>query len=266
MKKKSVVIILSVSSDIGFFLAKKYLQDGYQVIGTYRFWGKLSEIEDLPDCRLFYCDISDKKSVQDFFRDLERMKIKWDIFISCVGDLRPYDNFFGTNFDVWEDSVRVNSTEQLRVVHALCPLRNKKTISSIVFFAGGGVNSAPIGLSAYTASKIMLIKMCELLDAENPDLKAFIVGPGYIKTKIHDSIKADIAKGKKQTNLADVYQVICWLTAQDKQVVGGRNFSIAHDPLFGIGACMLARELSEDPEMYKLRRCGNDCSPLISIH
>ncbi|MFH2018969.1 MAG: SDR family oxidoreductase [bacterium] len=255
---KPIIVILSASSDIGLYLAKRYLQDGYLVIGTYRLWGGLSDIEASSNCRLFHCDISDKKSIQDFLRDFGNSKINWDVFISCVGDLRPYGNFFGTNFDTWSDSARVNSIEQLRVVHALYPLRNKQTISSIVFFAGGGVNSAPNGLSSYTASKIMLIKMCELLDAENPDLKAFIIGPGYIKTKIHDLIKADIAKGKKETNLADVYSGIRWLTAQDKQIVGGRNFSIAHDPLFGVDACMLARELVEDSDMYKLRRHGND--------
>jgi len=32
MSKKPVVIILAVSSDIGVYLAKRYLQDGYRVI------------------------------------------------------------------------------------------------------------------------------------------------------------------------------------------------------------------------------------------
>ncbi len=255
---KPVVVILSVSSDIGFYLAKRYAQDGYRVMGTYRFLSRLAEIELLSSCHLFHCDISDKKSVENFLSDFEKLKINWDIFISCVGDLRPYGNFFEADFDAWSDSVRVNSIEQLRIVHALYPLRNKKTTPSVVFFAGGGTNNAPADLSAYIASKIMLTKMCELLDAENTDLKVFIVGPGYIKTKIHKSIKANIAQGKKETALGDVYQDIRSLIAQDKKVVSGRNFSVAHDPLFGVDACMLARELVENPNIYKLRRYGND--------
>lgn len=256
---KPVVVILSVSSDIGFYLAKKYLQDGYRVIGTYRYYHRklAKELESLPDCALFFCDVSEKAGITRFLCELKKYEIRWDIFISCVGNIRPYSNFFETDFDTWSNSVHINLIEQLRVTHALYPLRNKKIIPSIIFFAGGGVNSAPVGLSAYTASKIMLIKMCELLDAENPDIKTFIVGPGYIKTKIHDSIRENITRGKKETNLAGVYNGIRWLTAQDKQVVGGRNFSIAHDSLFGVDACALARELIENPEMYKLRRCGN---------
>lgn len=248
---KPVVIILSVSSDIGFYLAKRYTQDGYRVMGTYRFLSRLLEIEILSSCHLFHCDISDKKSVENFLSDFEKLKINWDIFISCVGDLRPYGNFFETDFDAWSDSVCVNSVEQLRIVHALYPLRNKKIMPSVVFFAGGGTNNAPTDLSAYIVSKIMLTKMCELLDAENPDLKVFIVGPGYIKTKIHDSIKANIAQGKKETNLADVYNSISWLISQDKKAVSGRNFSVAYDHL---GDNRLVGLLKEDSDMYKLRR------------
>jgi len=253
-KMKPTVIILSVSSDIGMYLAKRYLRNGYQIVGTYRSYGKLSEIDNLPDCRLFHCDISDKKSVKKFLKDFKKLRIHWNLFISCVGNLKPYGDFFKTDFDAWGNSVRVNSIEQLRVAHGLYPLRNKNAHPSIVFFAGGGVNNAVSHLSAYVVSKIMLIKMCELLDAENPDLKAFIIGPGYIKTKIHDLIKMDVTKGKKETKLIDVYNGIRWLTSQDKKVVGGRNFSIAFDPLFHGNEYILVKELLEDPNMYKLRR------------
>ena len=30
--------------------------------------------------------------------------------------------------------------------------------------------------------------MCELLDDENKDLNVFIVGPGWVKTKIHNQV------------------------------------------------------------------------------
>ena len=117
------------------------------------------------------------------------------------------------------------------------------------------MNSAPPKLSAYTASKIMLIKMCELLDAENSDLKFFIVGPGFVKTKIHDLIKANLTAGKKEIDMEDIYKGIRWLTAQEKIIVGGRNFSIAYDCL---GDDRLAGELWEHEDMYKLRRRKND--------
>lgn len=255
----TTVVILSISSDIGLYLAKRYLQDGFRVIGIYRSYGRLSEINKSPDCRLFHCDISDNGSVKNFLKDFKKLKIHWNLFISCVGDLRPYGDFFQVDFDAWSDSIHINSIEQLRIIHGLYPLRWKKSNPSVVFFAGGGVNNPVPRLSAYVASKIMLMKMCELLDAENDDLNVFIVGPGFIRTKIHKLIKTNIAKGKKETKMEDVYEGIRWLTSQDKNIVGGRNFSIAYDSLNSdIAREALAGELVKDKNMYKLRRHRND--------
>ena len=68
------------------------------------------------------------------------------------------------------------------------PYRRRERMSNVVFFAGGGTNSPLPDLSAYAASKIFLMKMCELLDDENEDLNVFIVGPGWVKTKIHEEV------------------------------------------------------------------------------
>ncbi len=262
MTAKPIVIILSVSSDIGLYLAKRYLQDGFRVVGTYRSsCGSLFEMAKSPDCILFYCDISNKKGVRSFLESFKKLRVHWNLFISCVGDLRPCDDFFQADFDAWSNSIHINSIEQLRVIHGLYPLRNEASVSSVVFFAGGGVNNAVPHLSAYITSKIMLIKMCELLDAENADLNIFIIGPGFIKTKIHKLVKMNIVpEEKKETNIENVYKSINWLISQGKNVAGGRNFSITHDSLYGDKGKILARELLEDRDMYKLRRHKNNFS------
>ena len=70
-------------------------------------------------------------------------------------------------------------------------MRNKSSFANINFMAGGGTNSAFKFYSAYCISKIALIKMCELIDAEDPKIKIQILGPGFVKTKTHlETIKA----------------------------------------------------------------------------
>jgi len=265
------VVIISITSDIGIALAKRYAKDGYAIIGTYRSTKLLRQLDGIKNCRLFYCDISDKKSISRFIGEFKKLGLVWDVFISCPCNPLPVKSFFDCEFDEWSDSVHVNSIEQLRLLHEIYRFRNKDKISDVIFFAGGGVNGAVMKFSAYTISKIMLVKMCEFLDHENKDLNIFIVGPGWAKTKAHDLVlkhvswdderrqkTIDFLKSGKGTTMDDIYGCIRWLCGQGKKVSSGRNFSIVHDAWKGPLGKKLVEELKKDVNMYKLRRYKNE--------
>lgn len=251
---KKTAVILSISSDIGFEIGKRMLEDGYRVIGTYRKYGRLSQLAKHENCRLLYCDASDKKSIPDFAAKFKKLNLKWDIFISCIGDLLPAEAFLRANFEEWIASVHLNSLNQLKILHTLAPFRNKS--AKVIFFAGGGVNNAVVDLSAYTIAKIILVKMCEFLDAEDGSTSYFTVGPGFVKTKIHDAVSSTkyFFRTKKGITMDDLYGKLIWLLQQPKSIVGGRNFSLKDDPFKKEG---LVSELSKDKDMYKLRRHKN---------
>ncbi|OGG20013.1 hypothetical protein A3D03_06270 [Candidatus Gottesmanbacteria bacterium RIFCSPHIGHO2_02_FULL_40_13] len=268
--KRKTVIILSVSSDIGKDLGKRFLRDGINLIGTYRKFGQMDDLDKNAKCRLLKCDISQKKSVNNFLQQFKKLNLKWDILLSCVGDLLPLNSFFECNFESWNASMQVNSIDQLRVVHGLYPFRNTEG-AKVVFFAGGGVNNTVVDASAYTAAKIMLIKMCEFLDTENKDVSFFSIGPGFLKTKIHKQVyqgknvsrkkiieTENYLKTKKGIKMAYLYESLKWLCQQPKEAVGGRNFSLKGDPFKGKKRNLLVQELVKDQNMYKLRRYKND--------
>lgn len=261
---KSTVII-GISSDIGKALAERYLQDGFTVVGTYRNQDMVSSLFGLPRLHLYHCDIQDPPSILNFMTNLARLNIKWDNFISCVGILTPIARFFDCNFDKWAESIQVNAIGQLRVLHSLYPYKNDK--ANVIFLAGGGTNNPFTNYSAYCVSKIVLIKMCELLDDENNDLNIFIVGPGWVKTKMHlqtlqnpkgagghYSETEEFLRASEGTSLDDIYNCITRLAACGQKVAGGRNFSVVHDDWRGE---KLVAELLADKEMYKLRRHRN---------
>lgn len=269
---KPTVFILSVSSDIGMILAKKYLKDNFRVIGTYRtFSDRLLPLQKEKLCTLIAFDTTDSASLKNLREKLKKLKINWETFISCVGEPRPLTPFFKTDFDSWIASVSLNSTLQLRVLHTLYPLRSKKKICNVVFFAAGGINKAVIDFSAYTIGKIMLVKMCEYLDAEEESLNIFTVGPGWTKTKTHTLIlnDPDVSKEKKSatleflkkergTDIGYIYDCIRSLSKMGKEIASGRNFSIVYDPLDAKNRKRLAESLKKDRNMYKLRRYGSD--------
>ncbi len=272
-RKKKVVFLNAINSDIGIALAKRYSKKGYIVTGTYRSKKLLHELKALPDCHLFYCDLRKKKTIRDAIKQFSKLKLSWRTFISCVGWPKPLTAFFKGNFDQWSESIHVNALEPLRVLHGMYPFRDSRTVSTVVFFAGGGVNNAVINFSAYTASKIFLIKMCEFLDAENPDLNIFIVGPGWVRTKTHQLMLrdkniskekyaeiTDFLKNNRGTKLEDIYACIDWLSRQGKTVSSGRNFSVVNDPWREGTSKGLAKRLKSDVNMFKLRRHQNHFS------
>ncbi|MCH9609782.1 MAG: hypothetical protein S4CHLAM45_01740 [Chlamydiales bacterium] len=257
-------IIISASSDIGEALAKDWIAKGWEVTGTYR-----SSKPSLP-IEWVHCDLADLSSVKESCKQLQ--SICWDTLVIAPGDLEPIGDFKDVDFDAWEEGIQVNLLRQLRLLHHLLPSRNIAKEPSVLFFAGGGVNNAVVHYSSYTLSKVALIKMCEFLDAEIPDTRFVIIGPGVVKTKIHTptlthGAKAaganyqrtfDRLKNNECTPMEEVVDCCTWAVTTKSPGVRGRNFSVVADQW---GDEMLEKELENDGDMYKLRRHKNSWRP-----
>ena len=106
----------------------------------------------------------------------------------------------------------------------------------------------------------------ELLDFEFKDVKFTILGPGWVKTKIHKETLINKQKAQKNyiltkrvlegkinihTSMKDINDCVSWVIKSNKNIVGGRNFSVKHDkwnkPRF-------INKLKKDNNFFKLRR------------
>lgn len=262
-------IILSASSDIGTALAQSWLAQGFEVLGTFRTYSVNCNKLEHAGAKLIQCDLNDKISSDSAVKELSSFG-KWDILTVAAGTVEPIGNFLETNFNDWENSIRINFISQLRFLHGMLPYRRQssKFMPLVLFFAGGGTNNATVNYSAYTISKIASIKMCELLDAEIPDTRFVILGPGVVKTKIHEATlnspeKAgsnykktiEILSGGKCYPMSKVVDCCNWLIAGDRNIISGRNFSAVNDKW---GYRELENLLASDQNIYKLRRFGNN--------
>lgn len=263
------VFILSITSDIGSYLANRFLEEGHRVIGTYR-----TDPKGLPGDKsltLIHCDLDRSEAIGELAQEVQKRGVNWDVFISAVGVLNPIKPFFDCDFNAWNHSTQLNSSSQLHALHALHPFRSPKQLCHVIFFAGGGSNGPFPRYSAYCAGKILLTKMCELLANENPDLNVFISGTGWVRTKIHQATldaKSDAGKNYHTTKtflddkdegtpLERIYQHIIWGINVGPQTTSGRNFSIVHDN-WESQDDPLSRLLGKDQELFKLRRYGNN--------
>lgn len=266
--KKQTRLILSISSDIGAALAEDWLAAGHAVWGTYRTWSPQCNLLQTKGARLVSCDLSQQDSIEQSMDDLKAMGF-WDVLVLAAGDIAPFEAFHEVNFQAWRNSFELNFLGPMQFLHALLPSRHLTPTEKpiVLFFAGGGTNSAPVGSSAYTISKIALIKSCEMLDAEIPDTRFTILGPGWVKTKIH---QAALHAGDKHPvrlktiemiergeffPMEKVVECCNWLVGSRRDVVSGRNFSAVYDKW---GTEELTQALLANTNMYKLRRSGNE--------
>ena len=262
-------IILSASSDIGTALAQSWLEQGFEVLGTFRTYSINCDKLEHAGAKLIHCDLNDKISLDSAIKELSSFG-QWDVLTIAVGTVEPIGEFLETDFDHWENSISINFISQLRFIHGLLPYRRQgsKLMPLVLFFAGGGTNNATINYSAYTISKIASIKICELLDAEIPDTRFVILGPGVVRTKIHEATlnspeKAgsnykktlEILSGDKCYPMSKVVDCCNWLITGDRNIISGRNFSAVNDKW---GYRELENLLASDQNIYKLRRFGND--------
>ena len=264
------ILIISISSDIGTALAKHYVNKGFSVAGTYRTASSsLNELAQLG-VNIFPCDLLDDNSTDNACKLLENWAGFWDALIICPGTLDPISKFEDAEFSKWEKSLKINFIAPMRVVRKLLPSRNitKRSAPTVLFFAGGGSNSAPNLFSAYTVSKIALTKMCELLDAEQDDTKFVIIGPGWVRTKIHETTLAageeiglphqmTVERLEKNQFVSMTRVVDCcdWAIHASKTAIGGRNISAEH---VAWDNPQLENSLIKDSQIYKLRRKGNN--------
>lgn len=261
--KKSYSLILSISSDIGYEIANDWLGKK-NIIGTYLTTSKKTNYLKKKGVKLFKVNFKNKKSIDNFCKSVSSRNIS--TIISAVGTQEPIGSLEQINFDKWTDSILINAINQIRCLVQL--VKNKKTITRIVLFAGGGTNNATKNYSAYTLSKIMLIKFTELIDFEMKNVISTIIGPGWVKTKIHDStLKNKFRSGKnyqktkaqlKSLNcvpMNKVVECINWVLNQKKTVISGRNLSLVYDSW---GENKIINMLSANKNIYKLRRFGNE--------
>ena len=259
---------MGASSDIGLALVQNWLLRSIEIIGSYRTNSPSLEIIRPKFYALEKCDFSDPESIKEFVKSVADHKFKWDYLVICPGTMEPLGKFESVDIDMWCAGFEVNFLATMRVIHGLLPLRAQKGCPLVLLFAGGGTNSAPVAISAYTSAKIAMIKAVELLNAEVLDVRFTILGPGWVNTKIHSEtlravsvVPANAAETNRRLNdndfnpMSRVVDCVDWVMKAPRDLVGGRNFSVVHDQW---GTSNLELRLRKDKEMFKLRRTGNN--------
>ena len=212
-------------------------------------------------------DISSTKSIDDFSKKKDVKN--WDNLIVMPATLKPIGLFDEVKAADWSASVDLNFSNQMYLINKLYRKRRVSNKNkTIILWAGGGTNKATKYYSAYTISKIAQIKMAELLDYEMINTKVVILGPGWVKTKMHQETLKNKKYSRenffrtenrfKENNFVKTKEIVNCVNSiinSNKKETGGRNISIEFDKWKNEDFFKI---LSIDENMYKLRRDFND--------
>ncbi len=208
------VLITGANRGIGLALAKKFHQQGYQVIATAREPKKAEALNQLG-VRVEQLDIANQVSINALKTKLRNQPI--DILLNNAGVMgHGTRNFEDLKIDKLARTFEVNSLGALRVIQTLMPnlqKGSKKTIASVSSRMGSIEENTTGGGLGYRASKSALNSFNKSLSIEFADLGyVFVVlHPGWVRTDMTSS-KATFSPEESAIKL---FQVVTKLNKSD---------------------------------------------------
>lgn len=252
-------IFIAGASDIGKALIESINKKKNKIIYTYN----KSKLKNNKSVQSYQLDLNNRDEIDEFTTNKSLQN--WDQLTLLPATQKPIGLFTHNKASDWANSIDLNFTNQMYLLNKLLPLRNKKKIKSIILWAGGGTNNPVKNYSAYTVSKIAQIKMAELINHEIRDIKVSIIGPGFVKTKIHNETLEnkqnehydETIRRLKESNVPISKVVSCFkrLVQAEKNIYGGRNISAEFDDW---GSINFEEALKQDENISKLRRDLNE--------
>lgn len=136
----------------------------------------IKEINSSTQILALTADLTSDSDVERVFTEAVRQYGTIDVVVHAagkategvVGDLEP---------QTWFRDYELNVKASYSVVHQYLKISRAGTV---IFLGTLGASFTFPGMSAYSGSKLALMKLAEFLDAEHPDLRVFTVHPGIV--------------------------------------------------------------------------------------
>jgi NAD(P)-dependent dehydrogenase (short-subunit alcohol dehydrogenase family) len=222
-----MILIIGASGGIGQYLAERYIEDGFEVCGTYNSNTKgICELDAFT--QLDITNISDVEAWLDSISD----KLDSITLINCVG---INYNCFGhkSELESWKNVIEVNLIGSFNLIRSILPYMRQQKFGRIINLSSIVAQIGVHGTSAYAASKSGLWGMTRSLVKENAALGITLnnLNLGYFNAGMIDSVPKDYLNQmienipmKRLGKPSEIYQVTKML--MDVSYINGANIDI----------------------------------------
>ena len=212
------ILITGASRGIGYFLMKRFKEDGHEVFGTYR--------KTLPNKEfkknLSQVNVSDHEKIVAWVHEKVNLEDEL-IVLNCAGS--NYNAFaHKADFEKWKNVIDVNLLGSFNVINATLPFMREKGFGRIINFSSIVAQKGVPGTSAYAASKSALWGMSKSIAIENAKKGITInnLNLGYFDIGMITSVPEPILDSIKKTipsqnlgNPESIYNAIIFLIEND---------------------------------------------------
>lgn len=187
--KNKKVVLTGAGAGIGRELAKQLVEEGAFVVGLDLNQDFLNETETIissDNFKAYQIDISNKKALEEFYKDYFKIHQEIDLIINNAGIIQKFVPVDELEEKDIERIMNVNFFAPLNIIRLFMKDLKKREESYIVNVSSmGGFFPFP-GQTIYGASKAALKLFTEGLYSEllNTNIKVTIVYPGAIATNI----------------------------------------------------------------------------------
>lgn len=233
-------LITGVSKNIGKSICKKFLSNGYHVIGTYNTDADSAKAlkDNFKNLDVYQVDFSSEDSTTNFINEMK--KYKFDVIVNNAGTMNLSDE--GDLIHEFND-FELSSFDKVMKCNFYAPLRicielqdNINTNGSIVNIASTDGMQATYASLSYSASKAALINLTASLSNNfysKNKIRVNSVSPGWIMADEEGSMGCDenspggkagilapIGRNGKTTEIADI---VYELTQPSLFLINGTN-------------------------------------------
>jgi NAD(P)-dependent dehydrogenase (short-subunit alcohol dehydrogenase family) len=189
-----IALITGASRGIGAAVAKRFAQEGAQVILTSRDVKGLEETDDAVrsvggTATLVPLDLGESSGIDTLAKQVAQRFGKLDILVGNAGQLGELTPMQDQPIEIWEQVMAVNVTANLQLIRCFDALL-KCSDAPRALFVTSGVAAHPMAYwGVYATSKAALDMMVKIYAAENvkayPNFKINLVSPGEVRTQMH---------------------------------------------------------------------------------
>ena len=216
----------------GRAIATLLARQGAKVIGTDLNYKAAKNTQDFilkenNKCEIHEVNMSNKKDVDSFFKNVTKQHEKINILVNNVGRSEPGDPEV-MDYDVWREQFSTNLDTAFFAIKQIIPIMKKNGGGSIVNISSVAgmryVGKPQVGYSASKAALMQMTKTTAIIHAKNK-IRLNCVVPGLMHTPLVERLANKYADGKYEE----------FVKTRNNQVPMkkmGSSFDVAHAVLF----------------------------------
>ena len=187
----------------GRAIATLLARQGAKVIGTDLNYKAAKNTQDFilkenNKCEIHEVNMSNKKDVDSFFKNVTKQHEKINILVNNVGRSEPGDPEV-LDYDVWREQFSTNLDTAFFAIKQIIPIMKKIDGGSIVNISSVAgmryVGKPQVGYSASKAALMQMTKTTAIIHAENK-IRLNCVVPGLMHTPLVERLANKYADGK----------------------------------------------------------------------